>query len=113
MLTIRLQRTGRTHETTFRIVVTDSKNSTKSGKSLEVVGSYDPRRDSATLIKEDRVKHWISMGASLSGTVNNLLISKKIIEGKKVNVLPKKTVPKKEGIKEETPAEVVPTEVAA
>lgn len=96
MLKIRLQRTGRKHEPTFRIVVTDSKNSTKSGKSLETVGSYDARRDEGTVINGDRIKHWMSVGAQLSGTVNNLLISKKIIEGKKVNVLPQKTVPKKE-----------------
>ena len=102
MLKIRLQRTGRKHETTFRLVVTDSKNSTKSGKLLEVVGSYDPRRDETTVINAERVKHWISVGAGLSGTVNNLLISKKVIEGKKVNVLPKKTFTKKE----EAPVEV-------
>jgi small subunit ribosomal protein S16 len=96
MLKIRLQRTGRKHETTFRIVATDSKNSAKSGKILEILGAYDPRRDETTVINADRIKHWISVGAGLSGTVNNLLISKKIIEGKKVNVLPKKTAPKKE-----------------
>jgi len=94
MLKIRLQRTGRKHETTFRVVVTDSKNSTKSGKSLEVLGSYDPRRDDDSVLKADRIKHWISVGAGLSGTINNLLISKKIIIGKKVNVLPKKTYTK-------------------
>ncbi|MFA6296959.1 MAG: 30S ribosomal protein S16 [Candidatus Paceibacterota bacterium] len=94
MLKIRLQRTGRKHETTFRVVVTDSKNSTKSGKSLEVLGSYDPRRDDNTVLKADRINHWISVGAGLSGTINNLLISKKIITGKKVNVLPKKTYTK-------------------
>jgi small subunit ribosomal protein S16 len=104
MLKIRLQRTGRKHETTFRIVVTDSKNSTKSGKLLEVVGAYDPRRDDTTVINADRVKYWMSVGAGLTGTVNNLLLSKKIIEGKKVNVLPKKTVAKKEEVVAEAPA---------
>lgn len=104
MLKIRLQRTGRKHETTFRIVVTDSKNSTKSGKLLEVVGAYDPRRDDTTVINADRVKYWMSVGAGLTGTVNNLLLSKKIIEGKKVNVLPKKTVAKKEEVAAEAPA---------
>lgn len=112
MLKIRLQRTGRKHETTFRIVVTDSKNSTKSGKSLEVVGAYDPRRDEGTVINGDRIKHWMSVGAGLSGTVNNLLVSKKIIDGKKINVLPKKTAPKKEEpvveAAEPTPAEETP-----
>jgi small subunit ribosomal protein S16 len=104
MLKIRLQRTGRKHETTFRVVVTDSKNSTKSGRSLEVLGSYDPRRDDVTILKADRIKHWISVGAGVSGTMNNLLVSKKIIEGKKVNVLPKKTYTKP--VVEEAPAPV-------
>ena len=104
MLKIRLQRTGRKHETTFRIVVTDSKNSTKSGKLLEVVGAYDPRRDDTTVINSDRIKYWISVGAGLTGTINNLLLSKKIIEGKKVNVLPKKTFAKKEEVVAEASA---------
>jgi small subunit ribosomal protein S16 len=108
MLKIRLQRTGRKHETTFRIVVTDSKNSTKSGKLLEVVGAYDPRRDDTTVINADRIKYWMSVGAGLTGTVNNLLLSKKIIEGKKVNVLPKKTVAKKEEVAAEAPATEAP-----
>ena len=110
MLKIRLQRTGRKHETTFRVVVTDSKNSTKSGKSLEVVGSYDPRRDDNTILKADRIKHWISVGAGLSGTINNLLVSKKIIDGKKVNVLPKKTYTKP--VVEEAPAPAPVAEAA-
>jgi small subunit ribosomal protein S16 len=102
MLKIRLQRTGRKHEPTFRLVLTDSKNSTKSGKLLEVMGSHDPRFDKNTIIKADRVKYWLGEGAQASGTVHNLLITHKVITGKKINVLPKKTVPKKEG--EETPA---------
>jgi small subunit ribosomal protein S16 len=95
MLKIRLQRTGRVHEPTFRLVLTDSKNSTKSGKTLEVLGSHDFRKDN-TKIEADRVKYWMSKGAQVSDTVHNLLISHKVIDGKKKNVLPKKTVPKKE-----------------
>jgi len=106
MLKIRLQRVGRKHEPVFRIVLTDSKNSTKSGRFLEVLGSHDPRHKDKTAIKIDRVKHWISKGAKPTGTLHNMLISKKIIEGKKINVLPKKTVPKKE-------AEVTTPEAAA
>jgi small subunit ribosomal protein S16 len=96
MLKIRLQRTGRKHEATYRLVVTDSKNSTKSGRAVEIVGAHDPRRDNMTVLNGDRIKHWISMGAGLSGTVHNLLVTHKIIDAKKINVLPKKTVAKKE-----------------
>lgn len=39
----------------------------------------------------------MGMGAQLSGTVHNLLVSRKIIDGKKINVLPKKKPIAKEG----------------
>lgn len=89
MLKIRLQRVGRKHETAFRLVLTDSENSTKSGRFKEVLGSYDPRK-TTELLKSDRIKHWLEKGAKATGSVHNLLVSNKLIEGKKVNVLPKK-----------------------
>jgi len=95
MLKIRLQRTGRKNVPTFRIVLTDSKNSTKSGKFIEVLGNHDPRGDKGE-VKADRVKHWMSQGAQLTGTLHNLFIKKGIIKGEKVNKLPKNTPPKKE-----------------
>lgn len=87
---------GRKNIPTFRVVLTDSKNSTKSGKFLEVLGSFDPRDDKSKIVKADRVKYWISKGAQLSGTLHNFLINTKVIEGKKINVLPKKRPIKKE-----------------
>jgi small subunit ribosomal protein S16 len=90
MLMIRMQRVGRRHEPVFRLVLTDSKNSTKSGRFLEILGHYDTRTDGKAEIKADRVKHWVSHGAKLSDTVHNLFVSKKVIEGKKINKLPKK-----------------------
>jgi small subunit ribosomal protein S16 len=95
MLKIRLQRVGRKHEPTFRVVVTDSKNSTKSGRFLEVLGSYDPRKTTESFDGE-KIKARMAQGAKLSGTLHNLLISKKIIEGKKINVLPRKSPVKSE-----------------
>ena len=95
MLMIRLQRVGRKHEPTFRLVLTDSKNSTKSGKYLEVLGSHDPRQKDKTAIDADKVKYWMSQGAQVSDTVHNMLLSKKIITGKKINVLPLKKPPVK------------------
>ncbi len=90
MLKMRLQRVGRKHETSFRLVLTDSKNSTKSGRFKEILGSYDPRK-STDLFKIERIKHWLSMGITPTDSVHNLLVTHKIIEGKKKNVLPKKT----------------------
>lgn len=103
MLRIRLQRVGRKHEPSFRAVLTESQNSTKTGRIKEVLGNYDPRFHNPT-IKADRVKYWISVGAKPTDTMHNLLISQKIIEGKKKNVLSKKSlVVKKPVASEEKP----------
>lgn len=95
MITIRLQRRGRKNDPSFRVIVTDSKKASQSGRYLEMVGSYDPRVDRIEL-KQERIRHWIEHGAQTSDTVHNLLISQKVIDGKKINVLPKKTVPARE-----------------
>jgi small subunit ribosomal protein S16 len=107
MLIIRLQRVGKRNEPTFRVVLTDSKNGPKSGKFLEVLGSYDPRDKNITKIDGEKVTEWISKGAQVSDTVHNILVNQKIIEGKKVNVLPKKSpiVTESEESEEEVPAE--------
>lgn len=96
MLMIRLQRIGRKHEPAYRLVLTDSKNSTKSGKFLEILGNYDSRRGEKAELKSERISHWISKGVKVSDTVHNLLVDKKIITGKKINKLPKKTAIKEE-----------------
>ena len=96
MLKIRLQRVGRVHQPVFRLVLTDSKNSTKSGKSLEILGNYDARIAEKSSFKSDRVAYWMSKGAQVSPTVHNLLITKKLLEGKKINNLPLKKPIKKE-----------------
>lgn len=112
MLMIRLQRVGRKHEPVFRLVLTDSKNSPKSGKYLEVLGSYDPRNDNKIeQFDIPRIKECISTGAKLSDTVHNFLVSKKVIEGKKKNALPKKSPIKKEVAKEEVKEEAKKEEV--
>lgn len=102
MLMIRLQRTGRKHEPTFRVVLTDSKNGPKSGKYLKNLGWYDTRlkNDAGKQMDVEQVKYWLSKGAKLSVTLHNFLISQKVIEGKKINALPLKTP-----IKKEVPAE--------
>jgi small subunit ribosomal protein S16 len=93
MLIIRLQRVGRTHEPSFRIVLTDSKFGPKSGKAVEVLGSYDARKGKGTNhVDGEKVKYWISKGAQVSDTVHNYLVDEKILTGKKINVLPKNKI---------------------
>lgn len=104
MLKIRLQRVGKKHEPVFRIVVGKSQNGPKSGKFIEVLGSYDPRSKNANTLNKDKVTAWIAKGAQVSDTVHNLLVSEKVIDKKKVNSLPKRTAPKKEVPVEEAKA---------
>ena len=95
MLSIRLQRVGRRNRPNYRVLVLDKKTSPKSNKYIEKVGFYDPILKTSKFDAE-RIKYWISKGAKTSDSLTNLLISEKILEGKKINVLPKKTVQKKE-----------------
>jgi len=94
MLKIRLQRIGRKNDPSFRAVLTDSKNSTKSGKFLEILGTYNPKAGEKSL-NNDRIKYWMSQGAKCSDTMHNFLVHDKVIVGKKINVLPKKKPTKK------------------
>ncbi len=91
MLMIRLQRVGRKNDPSFRVVLTDSRNSTKSGKLKEVLGNYNPRFGTPTLEKE-RIVEWMSKGVQLSDTMHNLLVKEGVIKGKKINVTKKKAV---------------------
>lgn len=104
MVKIRLQRVGRKHEPAFRLVATDSRNSTKSGRVLELLGSYDPRARGKAIFKVERLKHWLTNGAQATPTVHNLLVDKKIVAGPKINVL---------GPKPPKPAELSPAEAPA
>jgi small subunit ribosomal protein S16 len=97
MLKIRFQRIGRKNDPSFRAVLTDSKNSTKSGRFLEILGTYNPRgkEGAKRMLKTDRIKYWMGQGAKPSETMHNFLVHDGVITGKKVNVLPKKKPTKK------------------
>lgn len=88
---IRFQRIGRANDPAFRISVLEKERAAKAGAIVEQVGTYNPKSKAVTLNKE-RVLHWIAMGAQPTDSIRNLLINQKVIEGKKVNALPKKTV---------------------
>lgn len=94
MLMIRLQRIGRKNDPAFRVVLTDSKNSTKSGRFQEVLGSYNPKAGNIVL-NADRIKLHMKNGAQVSDTMHNFLVKEKIIYAKKKNVLSRKSPTKK------------------
>lgn len=112
MLKIRLQRIGRTNDPSYRVVVTEHQRGPKAGKPVDTVGSYNPKTKQRVLDGE-RIKHWLSVGAQASGTMHNMLISANVITGKKINVLPKKTVPPAPTAVEEKKEEAAPAAEAA
>jgi small subunit ribosomal protein S16 len=72
---IRLMRKGRKKKPLYRIVVIEDSNQ-RDGKTIEDIGTYNPHTEPASVtVKEERVKHWISVGAQPSNTVNRLLSS--------------------------------------
>ena len=100
---IRFQRTGRTNDPAFRIVLLEKARAAKDGNITEQLGTYNPK-SKALALDGEKVKEWIAKGAQPTDSIRNLLISKGILEGKKVNVLPKKTPQKKEVVEEKVEA---------
>ena len=70
---IRLARTGARKQPHYRVVVIE-KERARNGRSLEVVGHYNPLTHPATIdLKHERIEHWTRHGAQLSDTVARLL----------------------------------------
>lgn len=73
MLRIRLRRTGKKKQPSYRLVVADSR-APRDGQFVETIGLYDPLTDPPTIrIKEDRARDWMSKGAQPSETVAKLM----------------------------------------
>lgn len=70
---IRLTRVGATKRPSYRVVAIDSRKP-RDGRSLEILGYYDPLTDPATVqIDADRLNAWIAKGAQPSDTVGRLM----------------------------------------
>lgn len=70
---IRLARFGARKQPYYRVVVIE-KDRARNGRSIELVGTYNPRTEPATVnLKRDRIDYWIGKGAQLSDTVAKLL----------------------------------------
>jgi small subunit ribosomal protein S16 len=73
VLMIRLARVGARKQPHYRVVVIE-KDRARNGRSVEVVGIYNPRTNPASVdLKHDRISYWTSKGAQLSETVGKLL----------------------------------------
>lgn len=73
MLMIRLARFGARKQPYYRIVVIE-KDRARNGRSIEVVGTYNPRTEPATVdLKHDRIQYWAGNGAQMSEIVAKLV----------------------------------------
>ena len=73
MLMIRLSRRGARKQPHYRIVVIE-KDRARDGRSVEVVGTYNPRTEPATvLLKSERIAYWTGKGAQMSDRVKKLV----------------------------------------
>ncbi len=73
MVMIRLARVGARKQPYYRIVVIE-KDRARNGRSIEVVGTYNPRTNPATVdLKHERISYWRGMGAQLSPTVAKIV----------------------------------------
>lgn len=73
MVRLRLTRVGGKKNPVWRIVATDQR-SPRDGRFLEIVGRYNPQTEPSTIaVDEDRVKHWLSVGAQPTNQVKKLL----------------------------------------
>ena len=73
MVMIRLARFGAPKQPYYRIVVIE-KDRARNGRSIEVVGTYNPRTEPATIdLKHERIAYWRSVGAQMSPRVEKLV----------------------------------------
>jgi small subunit ribosomal protein S16 len=70
---IRLARVGARKQPHYRVVVIE-KDRARNGRSVEVVGTYNPRTNPASLeLKRERIDYWVGNGAQLSERVSKLV----------------------------------------
>lgn len=77
MVKIRLKRIGSKFNPIYKIIIADAR-APRDGRYIEVVGHYNPQNKEITF-KEERVLHWLTLGAQPTLTVKNLLTKKGVL----------------------------------
>lgn len=73
MLMIRLARVGARKQPVYRVVVIE-KDRARNGRFIEIIGTYNPRTNPATVeLKHERIAYWRGKGAQLSSTLERLV----------------------------------------
>jgi small subunit ribosomal protein S16 len=96
-LKIRLTRGGAKKRPFYSIVVADAR-SPRDGRFIEKVGTYDPMlaKDHVgrLVIKEERVKHWLGVGAQPTDRVARFFGDVGLVGKPEVRETPTKSAPK-------------------
>ena len=131
-LKIRLSRAGAKKRPFYRLVVADSR-SPRDGRYLERLGTYDPMlpkdHPERVRLNEERIRHWLDVGALPSERVARFLGAAEIIPMPAQRNNPQKAKPKAKAVERaaaraekaeaaanaeaEAPAEAAPEEAAA
>ncbi|MBG01000.1 MAG: 30S ribosomal protein S16 [Acidimicrobiaceae bacterium] len=70
---LRLVRTGKKKQPTYRLVAADSRFP-RNGRFIEILGTYEPRHDPSRInIDNERAVHWLRHGAQPTETVEKIL----------------------------------------
>lgn len=88
MLSIKLQRIGKKHQPSYRVVVAQAR-SKMAAPPVEDLGSFNPF-SKAFSVKKDRVEYWMGKGAKPTVTAHNLLVKAGAIKAAKTPVKIKK-----------------------
>jgi len=110
MLAIKLQRIGKKHQPSYRVVVAE-KRSKMAAPPVEDLGAYNPRNKAIT-IEKARLLHWMKMGAQPTTTLHNLLVERKMITAEKRAVKMKKKAAAETAAPAEAPKAAAPKEEA-
>jgi small subunit ribosomal protein S16 len=96
-VSIRLARGGSKKRPYYRLVVADSRNA-RDGRFIEKVGTYNPMLDRSAadriVLKDERIKHWLGVGALPTERVARFLADKGLGEKPATRETPQKSAPK-------------------
>ena len=111
MLAIRLQRIGKKHSPSFRLVVAE-RRSKMAAPPTEDLGSFNPFTKKFE-VKQEKIEHWIKVGAKPTVTVHNLLVNAGILKSPKMAVKMKKFIPPAAGPESKPADAAAPAAVVA
>ena len=115
-LKIRLARGGAKKRPFYRIVVAES-SMPRDGRFVERVGTYNPmlpkEHDDRLVIKDERIKYWLSKGAQPTDRVHKMLAGVGLMPAFAYRDQPKKSAPGAKRLEREEEAAAAAAEAAA